>query len=130
MKRIIAVIICTICLLSTFSVVASAASTKTYSTSEHPNFLTYKGYCQIQGAYKIPSNPGYLLDNYVGKYIKQGGIEYKIDNKSIGKSYTAVATSKSDYNIYYTNLTATDSITKIFPWSPKTIFYRYWTPFT
>ncbi len=113
-----------ICLMST--VVASAKSTKTYWTTEHPNWFQYKGYMQVVGSYKIPKNPGYGLKE--GKYVKQGYINYSIDGKSIcgGRKYTPKASSKSDYNVYYVSVTCSDSLN---PWAPETAFNYGWTYF-
>lgn len=114
----------TICLMTT--VVASAASTKTYCTSTHPNWFQYKGYMQLVGSYKIPNNPGYKL--IAGKYVKQGYFNYTINGKSIcgGKQYTPKASSKKDYNVYYASKTCYDSLN---PVAPKTKFYYEWTYF-
>lgn len=127
-KHVIASICLTMIMLCCMVTVVFAASTKTYANSEHPTLITYKGYCQVQGAYKIPTNPGSRLDNYVGKNIKQGAIDYLIDDRSIigGRKYTSAAATTSDYNIYSVTVNARDSLS---PWAPVTQFVPYWTPF-
>lgn len=108
-------------------ITANAKSAHTYAKSEHPNWFTFKGYAQVRGSYKIPKNPGYSLDKYVGKYIKQVAIQYKIPNGgNSSKEYTGKARSKSDYNTYWVSLNFMDSLN---PWANKTEFYRWYTAF-
>lgn len=103
-----------------------ASSTRTYSESVEKFQLLYKGYVQVQPAYTIPSDPGYGLDKYVGKNIKQGGFWYNVNGKIKGKTYTLTATSKSDYNIYSATTTVMDSLSLS---AKSTVFYRAWKPF-
>lgn len=129
-KKLISMILgatAAVCAFGTLS--ASAASTKTKSWSEEswPIGLYYTGYAQCQGAYKIPSNPGYLLNNYVGKYIKQAGFWYQRGNKEVcTRTYTRAASSKQDYNTYSVNKKVWDSMN---PWATKTEFYRAYIAF-
>lgn len=126
MKRKIATLSLLFALMIVSATTAYAASTNTYSTSKEKWQLWYTGYVQVQPAYKIPSNPGYGLSNYVGKNIKQGGFWYNVDGKIKGKTYTKAATSKYDYNTYSAEKTVTDTLD---PFAPSTSFYRSWTAF-
>lgn len=128
-KKSIASLLLAIIALLSIATVVLAESTQTYAISEHPGLFSYYGYCQVQGSYRIPQNPGYGLGNYVGKHIKRAAIDYRIGNDSIigGRKYTAIADSKSDYNIYSVSVTAYDDITNWF--GPKTVFYRWYYPF-
>ena len=128
-KRSIASLLLALIAILSMATAVLAESTQTYAKSEHPGLFKYYGYCQVQGSYRIPQNPGYELDRYVGRYIKRGAIDYRIDGNSIigGRKYTALADSTSDYNIYSISVTAYDDI---FNWfGPKTVFRRWYFPF-
>lgn len=129
-KKITAVILAATAALCAFgSLTASAASTNTkcWSVESKPIGLYYTGHAQVQGAYKIPSNPGYCLGNFVGKYVKQAYFWYTRGNKTVlSKQYTRAASSTRDYNIYSTEATCWDSLN---PWADHTIFNIGYTAF-
>ncbi len=108
------------------TITAYAKSKNTYSESTESFEFWYTGYVQVQPAYTIPPNPGYGLSKYVGKNIKQGGFWYDVDGTIKGKTYTKVATSKNDYNIYSAQCTVTDKLSLS---APQTVFYRSWIAF-
>ena len=122
---LVAVLAFTFAISSGFSV--SAKSEKTYAQSKESWNLRYSSYAQVQGAYTIPNNPGYSLDKYVGKKIKQVAIQYKRGEKAVtSRKYTKLAYSKNDYNIYSVSDSCWDSLN---PWANKTNFYRWYFSF-
>ena len=126
MRKVKKTIVLFACILVLLSTTAYAQSANTYSTSREILQFWYNGYVQVQPGYVIPDNPGYLLDNYVGKNICQGGFWYNVNGKIKGETYTRMATSKNDFNIYSSEATVTDTLN---PTAPQTLFYRAWSAF-
>lgn len=99
-----------LCSFGSISALADSTNTKCWSVESKPIGLYYTGYARVQGAYKIPSNPGYGLQNYVGKNIKQACFWYERNGKTVlKKQWTAAAASTRDYNIYSTSAKCKDA---------------------